>query len=314
MEYIHTRDSLPRLEWPRPDSVTERVVCEISGLLPTRYCPQTRELFLVDPSSGIDTQPVQADAYWTSYAVNVCTGRLANATSAQECVEDIVYFDYPSEVRAWARETGQRFPPTDYDVAVDTSPSSPVTIISPPFLARVRGEIEVRGNISDENFAYYRLDYGAGTQPDVWLQIGEQRSDSGRDIELSTWDTTGLSDGAIYTLRLTMVRNDNSLETAYVSVTVDNQPPTVTLSEPLDGSRYTIGETVYIPLQAEPEDNVQMAYVEYYRDGERIATVEEWPYTARMEVEEPGTFTLWATAYDAAGNSADSGQVVVGVD
>ncbi len=61
MEYMHTRDSLPVQEWARPASVVERVVCQTSGLLPTRYCPQARELFLADPSQGIDTQPVQAD-------------------------------------------------------------------------------------------------------------------------------------------------------------------------------------------------------------------------------------------------------------
>lgn len=314
MEYIHTRDALPVQEWPRPPTVIERVVCQTSGLLPTRYCPQVRELFFVDPSSGIDTQPARADTYWRSYAVNVCTGRLATASSPPGCTEEIVFFDYPQEVRAWARETGQRFPPSEYDVAGATSLLSPVAIISPPSLARVRGEIEIRGNISDENFAYYRLDYGAGTQPDVWLQIGAQGTDSGRDITLGIWDTTNLSDGAVYTLRLTMVRTDNSLETSFVTVTVDKSPPTVLLTAPANASRYRIGEDVYIPLQAEPEDNVQLAYVEFYRDGEPIATVEEWPYTARIDVDTPGRFTLWATAYDVAGNSAESGRVTVEVE
>ncbi len=314
MEYVHTRDSLPRQEWIQPSTVTERVVCQTSGLLPTRYCPQTRELFYVDPTLGIDTQPVQADTYWENYAVNVCTGRLANASSPPACVEQMVFFDYPPEVRAWARETGQRFPPSEYDVAGATSPSSPVAIISPPFLARVRGEVDIRGNVSDENFAYYRLDYGTGTQPDVWLRIQTQGNEAGRDILLGSWDTSELSDGAVYTLRLTMVRTDNTLETAYVSVTVDNRPPVVTLSEPAPDSAYRLGEDVYIPLQAEPEDNVQMAYVEFYRDGELIATVEEWPYTARATIEEAGTITFWATAYDAAGNSAESGPVTVRVE
>ena len=311
MEYVHTRDSLPPREWPRPDSVVERVVCEISGLLPTRYCPQKRELFYVDTRRGIDTQPVQPDVFWKSYAVNVCTGRLANASSPPSCVEDVVFFDYPPETRAWARETGQRFPPSEYDVADAASPCGPVTIVSPPFLARVSGVVEVRGNATDENFAYFRLDYGTGTQPDVWLQIGSEQTEPGRDIVLGTWDTTGLNDGAVYTLRLTMVRADNSLETAYVSVTVDNLPPTVTLAAPEPDTRYRIGTDFYVPLQAEPEDNVQMAYVEFYVDGERVATSEEWPYTARWSLAEPGTYTLWAVAYDAADNSAESERVTI---
>jgi membrane peptidoglycan carboxypeptidase len=313
MEYIHTRDSLPRQEWQRPSTVIERVVCQVSGLLPTRYCPQTRELFYVDPVLGIDTQPTQTDIYWKNYSVNVCTWRLATASSPPGCVEDTVFFDYPPEVRAWAHETGQRLPPEEYDMADASSPFSPVTIISPPFLARVRGVVEVRGNATDDQFAYYRLDYGAGTQPDVWLQIGEQSTETGRDIAMGTWDTTGLSDGAVYTLRLTMVRTDNRLETAYASVTVDNQPPRVALTEPTGGTQYREGQDVYIPLQADPEDDVQMAYVEFYRDGERFATSEEWPYTARWEITGTGLQTFWAVAYDAAGNSSASGRVTVDV-
>jgi membrane peptidoglycan carboxypeptidase len=313
MEYLHARDALPRREWARPPTVAERVVCEISGLLPTRYCPQRRELFYVDALRGIDTQPTRADNTWKNYRVNVCTGLLASASSAPGCVEEMVYFDYPPATRAWARETGQRFPPTEYDPLDAASPSSPVAIISPPFLARVAGVVEVRGNVSDERFAYFRLDYGAGTQPDVWLQIGEQQTAPGRDIALGTWDTTGLSDGAVYTLRLTMIRSDNSLERAYVSVTVDNQPPQVTLLEPAPDSRYTVGSDLYVPLRAQPDDNVQMAYVEFYKDGELIATSEEWPYEARWTPGEPGEHTFWAVAYDAADNRAESGRVTITV-
>ena len=314
MEYIHTRDSLPPQEWPRPSTVVDRVVCQTSGLLPTRYCPPVSEMFFVDPVRGIDTQPSQPDTYWNDYSVNACTGRLANASSPPGCVEDVLYFDYPPETRAWARDTGHRLPPTEYDVAGASSPFSPVTIISPPPLARVRGSVEVRGNATGDDFAYYRLDYGAGTQPDVWLQIGEQSAESGRDMLLGTWDTTGLSDGAAYTLRLTTVSTDNTPETSYVSVTVDNQPPQVTLSEPTAGTIYHANQDAVVPLQADPEDNVQMAYVEFYQDGNLVATSEKWPYTARWDIIGPGTYTFWVVAYDAAGNSAESEHVPVTVN
>ena len=313
MEYVHIRDSLPKEEWQRPPTIVERVVCQTSGLLPTRSCPQVRELFYVDPTVPIDTQPVWTDTYWKTISVNVCSGRLATSSSPPNCVEDLVFFDYPPETRAWARETGQRMPPTEYDVADASSPFSPVTIISPPYLARVSGVVEIRGNAADEAFASYRLDYGAGTQPDVWLQIGDTQTEPGRDILMGTWDTTTLSDGAVYTLRLQMVRTDNSLETAYVSVTVDNQPPTVTLAEPQDGSVYRRREDVAVPLRAEPDDNVQMAYVEFYIDGELLVASEEWPYTERWEIAEPGRYQVWAVAYDAAGNSAESARVTVEV-
>ncbi|MCD4687479.1 MAG: transglycosylase domain-containing protein [Anaerolineae bacterium] len=313
MAYAHTRDALPRVEWPRPDTVIERVVCQTSGLLPTRYCPQTREIFYADSGLGIDTQPVQADSYWNNYDINVCTGRLANASSPPGCVEEMVFFDYPQEVRTWARETNQRFPPSNYDIADTASPFNPVTIISPPFLARIGGVVDVRGNISDADFAYFRLDCGAGPQPDVWLNLVEQGTDAGRDIVLGTWDTTTLSEGAVYTLRLTMVRTNNTRETAFVSVTVDNRPPLVALTAPAAHSVYRLGEDVYIPLEAEPDDNVQVAYVEFYQGDTLVATREEWPYTARVDITSAGEKTFWVAAYDAAGNRTASGHVTVTV-
>ncbi|MBN1680509.1 MAG: transglycosylase domain-containing protein [Anaerolineae bacterium] len=311
MEYVHTRDALPVEAWPRPTTVVEQVVCQTSGLLQTRHCPQVRELFYVDPNIPVDTRPTETDTYWDTYAVNVCTGQLATSSSPSNCIEEIPFFDYPPETRTWARETGQRLPPSDYDVAGTSSPFSPVAIISPPFLARISGSVEIRGNINDDNFAYARLDYGSGTQPDIWLQLGGDYTEQGRDILLTTWDTAELSDGAVYTLRLTMVRSDNSIETAYVSVTVDNQPPQITLTEPTPDSAYRIGEDIFVPLETEPEDNVQLAFVEFFRDGELLITREEWPFSARWEITTPGDYTFWAIAYDAAGNSAESERVTV---
>lgn len=313
MRYAHARDNLPEERWSQPSTVVERPVCQISGLLPTRACPTTRELFYVTPNGFVNTVPAQADTYWKTYTVNVCTGRLASTSSPPECVEEVVYFDYPAETRAWARETGQRLPPDEYDVDDGSSPFSAVAIISPPFLARVSGVVELRGNAIDDNFAYYRVDYGAGTQPDAWLPITERGEEPGRAIDLGEWDTTTLNDGQAYTLRLQMVRADNSLETAYVSVTVDNVPPTVTLAEPTPDATYTAAADVVIPLQAEPADNVQVATVTFYRDGEPVATSEEWPYTANWAIGAPGSHTFWAVATDAAGNSAESGRVTVTV-
>lgn len=306
MEYIHARDSLPVREWARPSGVVEQVVCQISGLLPTRHCDQVRELFFVDSSVPIDTRPTQPDTYWKTYSINVCTNTLATVSSPSNCVVEQRFFEFPPETRAWARETGQRMPPTEYDLGDPASAFSPVTITSPAFLARVSGTIEIRGNATGENFAYYRLDYGAGIQPDVWFQIGEQQTTPGRDIVMGTWDTTGLSDGELYTLRLTMVDTGNTPQTTSVSVTVDNTPPTVTLTAPEPGSTFDASQDVIVPLQAEPDDNVQIAYVEYYHNEELLITIDEWPYTARWEITSSGEHTFWAVAYDDAGNRAET--------
>lgn len=312
MEYAHARDNLPVEQWERPATVVDRMVCQISGLLPTRYCPQRHELFYVDPQTGVDTQPIQVDTYWRAVAVNVCSGRLATASSPASCVENVPYFDYPPEARQWARDTNQPMPPTEYDTEGDISPQSPVAISQPGYLARITGTVEVIGTVLEDDLDYYQLSYGAGMQPDVWNALVEAGTETGRDLLLATWDTSSLSNGAVYTLRLTAVRNDKSIETAYVTVTIDHQPPTVTLTAPEDGASFA-PDDLYITLAAEPEDNLQVSYVEFYVDDQLYEISEEWPYSVRWPIGAAGTHTVHAVAYDAAGNSAPSGVVTVEV-
>lgn len=310
MEYAHARDNLPVVTWARPSTVIDRMVCQISGLLPTRYCPQRHELFYVDPQTGVDTQPVQADSYWRAVPVNVCSGRLATASSPASCVENVPYFDYPQEVRAWARDTNQAMPPTEYDTEGDVSPSSPVAISQPGYLQRISGTVEVIGTVLADDLDYYQLSYGAGMQPDIWNALVEAGTQAGSDISLGMWDTAALNDGAVYTLRLTAVRTDKSIETAYVTVTIDHHPPVVTLTAPEDGAVYAPGD-LFVTLAAEPEDNLQVSYVEFYVDDELFDISEEWPYSVRWPVGAPGEHTIQAMAYDAAGNSALSGAAVI---
>jgi membrane peptidoglycan carboxypeptidase len=311
MEYAHARDNLPLEGWQRPPSVREATVCEKSGLLPTANCRQTRELFYVDPP--IDTRPQQPDTYWQAYRINACNGRLATEASPSGCVEERTYFDYPPAARTWALNAGKDFPPTERDIGGSSSPFLPVAFITPDELDRVSGVVAVRGNATDDDFAYYRLDYGVDGQQDVWVQIGTDGTEPGRSIVLGQWDTTGLIDG-VYTLRLTMVRSDNTLETASVEVTVDNTPPRAALVAPDAARTFSAAGDVYVPLQAEVTDNVQLTRVEFYIDGQQFASLDAAPYTARWQISgAPGPYTFWAVAYDAAGNRAESEHVTINV-
>ena len=179
-------------------------------------------------------------------------------------------------------------------------------------LARITGTVEVIGTVLEDDLDYYQLSYGAGMQPDVWNALVEAGTETGRDLLLATWDTSSLSNGAVYTLRLTAVRNDKSIETAYVTVTIDHQPPTVTLTAPEDGASFA-PDDLYITLAAEPEDNLQVSYVEFYVDDQLYEISEEWPYSVRWPIGAVGMHTVHAVAYDAAGNSAPSGVVTVEV-
>lgn len=311
MEYIHARDQVPVEEWLRPPTVVEQNVCVWSGLRPTEICPQVTELFYYDPVANIDYRPLRFDSYWKEININSCNNTLATPYSPPECVEERLYFDYPPELKAWAAETsGVALLPIEYDVAGSFSDFSRVAIIEPQFLAKVGGQVEIRGNATDENFNYFRLDFGEGTDPSRWNRIGDDREEEGRGIDLGTWDTRALEDG-LYTLRLTMVRQDTSIEVAFQQVTVDNTPPTIRLLNPTDRQTYSAGSIGTLELVAEVADNYQIAYVEFYRDGERIGEAAQGPYTYQWQMNFSGETTFWAVVVDRAGNLTTSERATV---
>ena len=107
----------------------------------------------------------------------------------------------------------------------------------------------------------------------------------GDDILLGRWDTTGL-DG-LYTLRLNLVLKDNVLQPYTVQVTVDNRPPTVRVITPRNNEALNPNARV-IRLEAEAIDNVEVAYVEFYRDNQLIGTVRDAPYQYDWRIDQRG--------------------------
>ena len=74
-------------------------------------------------------------------------------------------------------------------------------ILSPSEGDEVRGMMEISGRATGEDFARYRLDVGAGTQPRAWLNIGAEGTLPVGEGRLAVWDTQTLPNG-LYTLRL----------------------------------------------------------------------------------------------------------------
>ncbi len=78
-----------------------------------------------------------------------------------------------------------------------TSPSS----ISTPY-NKISGKVKIYGYAYDEDFAYYKLYYGAGENPSSWAQIGSTSSAKVTPYNLlGEWDTSSLASG-IYSLRI----------------------------------------------------------------------------------------------------------------
>jgi hypothetical protein len=174
----------------------------------------------------------------------------------------------------------------------------------------VRGAIIIVGNARDANFQLYRLDYGKGLNPTEWTQIGTNHFSPRYNEEIGIWDARVL-DG-LYSLRLTMVRGNNTLEEFVIPVTVDNIPPTVNILYPADRQTYRLSDE-FITIQPNVVDNISMDRVEFYVDGQLIAISTVAPYNERWIITEAGTHFIEFRAYDAAGNTTVSERITIEV-
>jgi len=303
MEIAH--ESKPVQTWARPDDVVEMVVCETSGLLPTEHCPTRREIF----KRG--TEPTQPDNVYQLFRINRETGLLATVYTPPELVEEKVFMVLPPEAADWVREAGIPQPPDQYDSIAAPTSAGDVAIIEPQPFSTVRGAVTIRGNARDANFASYRLDYGEGINPTAWTQIGTTRTSPVSNGELGVWDARQLN--GLYSLRLTVVRGNNSIEEFVIPVTVDNAPPTVDILSPQDGATFTPADE-YVVIQPNVVDNISMDRVEFYVDGELVATSTVAPFNERWMITNPGRHFIELRAYDTAGNMTVSKRLTITVE
>jgi membrane carboxypeptidase/penicillin-binding protein PbpC len=298
MEYAHTRDGLPPVDWQRPPDVVEAVVCERSGLMPNGACPVRNEIFL----DG--TQPRQPDTTWQTFQMNSATGQLATANTPAELRSERVFFIPPAEAADWWQANNLPLPPVEYDTVSRPELFGSATILQPQAFAYVSGVVEVRGSLDADNLQYYQLAYGQGLNPVAWTDVGEPQTTFTTGNPLGQWNTTGL-DG-LYNLRLTVVLNDNTVETQVVQVTVDNAPPRLTLSAGEAGQIYRWPADDTVTLTADATDNLALDRVEFYHNGAFLGTDTEWPYGFEWQIPGVGAQTFSATVFDAVGNAASA--------
>lgn len=91
---------------------------------------------------------------------------------------------------------------------------------------------------------------------------------------------------------------------------IDSTPPTVAITNPLDGSRVFRNNT--ITIRATASDNVAVQRVEFYINGNLLSTDFTSAYTASWHVPSPRgvVYTITAKAYDTSNNSASSSVTV----
>jgi membrane carboxypeptidase/penicillin-binding protein PbpC len=292
----------PVLTWERPDGLVDKYVCDHSGLLPTRYCPTVLETFITG------TEPTHTDNVYQAFLINRETGKLATVFTPPELVEEKVFPIYPPEYADWVRQSEIPQPPLEYDtVGAPGTCTGEVALCNPTPYSYVRGIVDLQGSARGDGFAIYRLTFGEGLNPREWQQIGPDHDQPADNGLLEVWNTQGL-DG-LYSLQLTMVRGDQSLQSATIQVTVDNINPTVRLIKPLAGEYYSGRGDEWVTFQAEANDNLSLAAVEFYLNGQLVGTSTVAPFTYKWFINTGGSLELYAVAVDAAGNRAESERV-----
>ncbi len=286
----------PVTGWEQPPGISTVEVCDPSGLLPTPTCPtRVSEVFL----NG--NEPVGPDTLYYSVQINRETGLLATVFTPPELVEEHTYMALPPEAQAWGRQAGLPVPPSDYDRIQPPAPSPDVKISQPALFAYLNGVVTLRGTAAGTGFTSYRLQVGQGLNPTAWLQTGAGDAPV-KDGVLGTWDTRG-QDG-LYAVRLQVVRQDQTIETATIQVTIDNTPPVVELTFPQPGDRIQAGSGP-VRFQVQATDNVAIQKVEYFLDGRSLGVSDQAPFSLSWQ-PTAGLHTLSVTGYDLSGNHTDS--------
>ncbi len=284
--------------WAMPSGIITRDVCYPSGELPTEYCPRVvREVFI----DGYE--PLVADTLYQALEVNKETGQLASVFTPAERIEERVFLKVPPKAQAWAEEAGIASPPSLYDLEAPEKPADGLALLTPTNLSFVRGRVWISGSIPEQDFLSARLQYGAGINPQSWLQIGDDISSPVSQGYLGSWDTTDLEEG-IYALQLVLIKEDQEIEKASLLVSVDNTPPEIILITDLSGGEvpYTRGKDLLLEVQF--KNNSEIDQVQFRVDGQLLASRRVAPYLTLWPLAL-GDHQLLVTARDQAGNQAE---------
>jgi membrane carboxypeptidase/penicillin-binding protein len=205
--------NVPADGWTMPQGISTVTVCDPSGMLPTKECPNlVSEIFL----NG--SEPIQADNLYREFGINRETGLLATVFTPPELIETRVYMLAPETARDWALSAGLEIPPTSYDAIQSPPVNLTANITQPKLFAEVSDVVKIIGTASGENFDYYRVQVGKGLNPQEWIQLGGDVISPVESGLLVEWDTKGLS--GLYAVQLLVVRSDQRVDTAVIQVTV----------------------------------------------------------------------------------------------
>ncbi|NOZ67934.1 MAG: hypothetical protein GXP46_01490, partial [Deferribacteres bacterium] len=232
-----------------------------------------------------------------------------------EPITDISYLDrnlnegiYAYTVKAVDLAGWESEPSNEIRITVDlTGPDA--RIRSPRDGSKISGLVDIKGTAySSGDFGRYRVYIGMGPEPSSWDLIRTSPVPVSYGV-LTQWDTTGLEEGGIYSIRLEAEDIPGNINTHQVTVTIDNTPPAM----PVLVSAVADNSDVTVSWQANTEPD--LAGYLLYRNGMLVnvpglVTGDLRPYlltgtTYPDEALPDGTFTYYLVAMDNAGNTSE---------
>jgi len=294
----------PSARWIMPADVTRLDVCDPSGLLPSTDCPNVvSEVFL----SG--SEPSQVDSYYQRLAVNTETGRLATLWTSPSLVKEEVFQDPPAEARPWTPAGSIPLAPQEFDTLPSSFPyPATLHITSPGPFSVVRGVVPVTGTAALESQASYVLQAGEGFYPSLWYEV-ENTTSQPREALLGTWDTHKLQ--GLVALELLGIGQDGHVASFAIPVTVDNVSPTIQWVVPQDGGVEQVAPGGIAVIQVQAQDNLGLAQVDFYLDGQLAQSFSAGPYSVRWANLPPGQHEVAVRALDWAGNETELGPLAL---
>ncbi|MCL4369041.1 MAG: transglycosylase domain-containing protein [Actinobacteria bacterium] len=215
----------------RPQSITEKVICAISGAEPSEWCPSERtEVFAPDqpplPKDKDLWQKVWVDSYSLELAADACRDRATERLGlsvrdpwARKWLED------DPQGQKWLDKIGMKnsdlFFIPDQTCTAD-SPRPNVSITVPSEGATIgSGPISIFAKASaTADFKDWVLRYGIGTDPASWTRIATGGEPRDQPSKLADWDPTGLPNGPI-TLQLEVRSTKGGSAEARVHITLN---------------------------------------------------------------------------------------------
>jgi hypothetical protein len=182
-----------------------------------------------------------------------------------------------------------------------TSPT--VTITSPANNTTVSGTVSVAATATD-NVGVTKVEFYVN---------GALQATGTATPYLFSWNTSSLAAGTYTLTAMAYDEAGNVGQSSNVSVSIvkDTTSPTVALTSPSSGA--TLSGTVRIAASA--SDTFGVSMVEFYGNGTLLAATNAYPYSYNWNTANvsDGSYILLAKAFDASGNIAQTGSVMVTV-